>query len=493
MLVLHAGYDKGTLYFWGESPFESNDAPKEKKGAGKTLAKLPFAADGDTVKNAIAETLYDGRVRKLDSTTVQIWVPCSGSNPLSSSPLVQEDEGKTKENKLKPFLIEAIDIGHENTISFLSACVNRDIIKAGIVFGEDLNFWIRAVRFAGALVARQEYLPGVSDGPNSEVIAVWEPIFLGDDAKYIKQMRQSMPGSCRAVSSDLKVKSPPSSKPGKLLSNFLISVVDHIARFSIYSQPQSTWSVTEMSKSGDFNSIHDHWLSGLVVEEDRTIEGKTKEIDILQEQILEWRRPIYASIGTPFKLLLQLEEPADSNKDDSKWRVHFLLKSVRNPDLIIPAEHIWNPTAEETKVLSKHGFDAKEFLLSSLGTASRICPRIENALRTNAPTGYELDTNGSYEFLTERAVALEQAGFGVNTPEWWSGRGTHKRLGARARVNSPGSQKKGFSLHEMLKYNWELTLDGEKISSTEIKELVRSKMPLVRMRGHWIHLEETRC
>ena len=74
------------------------------------------------------------------------------------------------------------------------------------------------------------------------------------------------------------------------------------------------------------------------------------------------------------------------------------------------------------------------------GQAAGICPRIEQSLKRPVPTGYELDAAGAHEFLTLRAQALEQAGFGVMLPAWWTRKGTKLQIAARARVKSPAMQ-----------------------------------------------------
>jgi len=491
VLLLHAGYYDGKIYFWGESPFEAEE--DTSVAAKKKVHSLPFGADGETVKEAIAETLYDGSIRKVESEEIVIWIPTAGNKPLSSSPMIMEAVYQSTHLKLSPWKVEAVHIGLENTISFLSACLNKDILKSGLVLGADLNYWTLAVRFAGALVARQEYLPDLIN-IKGDYRGLWEPIFLGDDAKYLELMSSSMPSACRSVSTDLKGSKLAVTSPGAILTTFIVEVVDYVARHAIYSQPQSTSIFAGMaSKNGEYNSIHDHWLTSLVTDENR-VEGTAKELKSLQEQIQLWRKPISVT-GSPFRLTLALEAPAESNGSKrgaakDKWFVHFYLQSTKNPDVIIPAAHVWKPTEEELEVLNKARFDAKEFLLSALGKASTICPRIEAALRTDSPEGYVLDTNSAYEFLNERAVALDQAGFGVKTPEWWTPRGTKKRLGAKALITTEQDRTEGFSMNQMLNYRWEITLDGDEVSQAELKELARSKMPLIQMRGHWIHLKK---
>jgi len=61
-----------------------------------------------------------------------------------------------------------------------------------------------------------------------------------------------------------------------------------------------------------------------------------------------------------------------------------------------------------------------------------LCPHIEASLRASTPGGYALAAAGAHEFLTEKAVLLEQAGLGVLLPAWWARTGAKLRLSARA-------------------------------------------------------------
>ena len=147
------------------------------------------------------------------------------------------------------------------------------------------------------------------------------------------------------------------------------------------------------------------------------------------------------------------------------------------------------PKGGKTPVLKRVNFNAREYLLSALGQASGICPNIEASLKGSAPAGYHLDTSGAYEFLTQRAWALEQAGFGVLLPAWWTRKGTKLKLTARASVKSPKMRAKdGLSLDTIVQFNWELALGGEPLTLKELQELAKLKSPLVRVRGQWIEL-----
>ncbi len=84
---------------------------------------------------------------------------------------------------------------------------------------------------------------------------------------------------------------------------------------------------------------------------------------------------------------------------------------------------------------------------------------------------------------------LEQAGFGVFLPAWWSKKGTKLRLAARAVVKSPKMKSKsGLSLESILEFEWQVALGDQVLSLKELEALARLKVPLVQIRGQWVQL-----
>jgi SNF2 family DNA or RNA helicase len=84
---------------------------------------------------------------------------------------------------------------------------------------------------------------------------------------------------------------------------------------------------------------------------------------------------------------------------------------------------------------------------------------------------------------------LEQAGFGVMLPAWWSGRGAKMRLAARAQVKSPKmTGAAGINLDQIVRFDWQLALGDAELSLAELQELAKLKSPLVRVRGQWVQL-----
>jgi SNF2 Helicase protein len=124
-----------------------------------------------------------------------------------------------------------------------------------------------------------------------------------------------------------------------------------------------------------------------------------------------------------------------------------------------------------------------------LGQASKVFPTIEAGLKTQSPGGISLNTQEAYEFLHETAWVLEQAGFGIIVSSWWTGQGTKRQISIRGQVKAPKMQgRAGFFLDQILEFNWELTLGGEKLSYEELQTLARMKAPLVKYRGQWVQM-----
>src|SRR4030095_16291196 len=125
-----------------------------------------------------------------------------------------------------------------------------------------------------------------------------------------------------------------------------------------------------------------------------------------------------------------------------------------------------------------------------------VPPRIEASLHSAAPTGLDLDTRGAHEFLTQGAGALEQAGFGVLLPSWWTRGGASARLTVRGRARPPRRKAEpGLSLDALSKFDLEVSLGGAKLTRAELLALAAAKEPLVRFRGRWVHVtaEEIRA
>ena len=485
------------------------EAPLEKRRGRRKNSKsflgpgkpYPYDAGGPKLSAGLKEVGFHFSASKKSFGTFTAWLPASDARPVASSSLVADPPGPQDETILQPWTITALRLSPAQTVELLCASMGKQILSPGIVVGKDVFFWAQALRFAASLVARQQFLPGVAE-EDGGVSAKWKPVIHGPDGERFAVLAGAMPAVSRAVmgtgkSLQTTSDAPAAPSPVSLLSFFIEKVVDHLVRSA------GLWLNTGglRGDSKDFESSHDQWLHSLRAG-DGAMAGSPTEWAELTGQIQEWQRPLAISAASPFRLCFRLEEP-NGNEDQKEkaglrmasWYVRYLLQAAQDPSLLIPAEEAWKAKdragkkGRSSSPLLQDGFEPREYLLLSLGQASGIWPRIEASLAKPAPAGYELDAAGAHDFLTQKALALRQAGYGVMLPAWWTGLGTKDRLTARASVQAPRMQGTGgLSLDEIVKFDWEVALGGEGISFEELQALARLKVPLVKLRGQWVQV-----
>ena len=132
-----------------------------------------------------------------------------------------------------------------------------------------------------------------------------------------------------------------------------------------------------------------------------------------------------------------------------------------------------------------------ELLLAGLGAAARLFPELEDALREPAPAAVTFDTAGALKFLTETGPLLADAGFGVLLPDW----ARKARLGLKlttksSTASSPSARQSAFGLQDLVEFRYDLAVGDHVLSPDELAELAALKVPLVRVRGQWVELDE---
>ncbi len=507
MIVLHAAAWGEVLWLWAE--VSGRDAPSAGGHAGrpaKTTRKpspLPYGAGEDELTAGLETAALTTNPRKSPSRRMCIWLPTRGRTPLPSSPLVAEVRATRAKPKLAAWEVAAVRLDPAVSVELLCRVADRPTLAPGVLVGRDLAFWASGLRLAASLVARQQFLPGVVERDRL-YRACWEPVFAGADAERLAEAARRMPPAARAIS-DPETDAPPESAPVEVLQRFAARTVDVLVRLSLADVGAKT--------PRRFDSLHDQWLFALR-SGDGTLRATPAKLAEFCQQARQWRRPISVATAAPFRLCFRLEEPpeeppeeaddeaneeaphevpagaAPPHPGDNGWYVRYLLQAADDPSLLVPVDDAWRSTKRKGSVLARRGFRPKEYLLSSLGQAAGICPRIEASLKAARPGGYGLDASGAHEFLTEKAIALEQSGFGVMLPSWWTRTGTKQRLSIRASVKSPRMQGgSGMSLDEMVRFEWEVALGGEKVDLRELERLARAKQSLVQVRGQWVEVD----
>jgi hypothetical protein len=482
MIVLHTAFEADRLVLWGERSPETVPRIARRPGRRPRVPRPdphPFAADAETLEKALAAAGVPERRRPRERGIA--WLPSLDDAPVASSPLLAPPPEPTARVGLRPWTVTAVRLPVAEAVELLAAAAGREVLAPGIVAGPDLSFAAAALGLAAALVARERFLPGLEDR-DGVFRAVFRPVLSGPDAARLTRLARSIPDACRALSR--KADAPPDTPALALLTGFVEAAVDCLARGSGREE------VPPSKRTRDRESPHEEWLTALT-SPDGVLSGRAAELARLAVQVREWQRPVVTGDAAPFRLTFRLEEPPAEDDDGPKpggpWRVRYLLQATDDPSLLVPAEEAW--TDGRGLARGRSGFHPREHLLVSLGQAAGLDPRVEGSLRGPAPSGYELDARGAFEFLSGTSMALEQAGFGVLLPAWWTRKGARARLSVAAAVKSPRLKSAGgLSLDELVRFEWRVAVGGVPLTLAELRELARLKQPLVRVRGQWVQV-----
>ncbi len=213
------------------------------------------------------------------------------------------------------------------------------------------------------------------------------------------------------------------------------------------------------------------------------------------QQWQSWRDRINQSqTALSFYLCFQLQSPV---KPEEPWQLEFQVSPRQEPSLRIPLLDYWRlksgKASAQQKALQKQlGKDFEQKLLTNLGYAARIYPKLWAGLETDEPTSVLLSTPEASEFLQEPAWVLEDAGYKVIVPAWWTPKGWQRakiRLRTSGRKAADSKKKSYFSFNTLVDYQYELSINGEPVSEREWQALVNAKTSLVQFRGQWMELD----
>ena len=489
MIILHGGMRDGWMLLWAErSPDETGpDGNRDPVGN-----EHPYCADAEELANVLASAAPGFRVDTGRGVSATAWLPSRGGSPLPSSALVADPPRSKAKPRLMPWSIPAYRVSPADAIPIFRACRGQGMLTAGVGIGVDLAYWSQAVRFGAGLVARQRFLPGTSHDPGG-LCAAWMPLFIGADAERLARLSQHMPAAARALA-DPDADEPPDQPAAAVLRTFVAVVADSLVRNAI-GVPEPSAPQGRREKLA-FDSVHDAWLNGLK-SADRAVHGTPEQLSQLRTQVAEWQRPIALTASAPFRVCFRLEEPLEPTGAEPEaaptqrdgWYLRYLLQSHEDRSLLLPASAVWKTGGLRVPELEREGFNPREFLLASLGQASGFCAGVADSLQRKRPAGRKLDAAAAYQFLTRESIALEEAGYGIILPAWWTRRGTKTKPTVRANVKSPRMQGGGgVSLDTMLELNLEVALGDEVMTARELEMLAQLKTPLVRLRGQWVEL-----
>src|SRR5579863_3185207 len=361
--------------------------------------------------------------------------------------------------------------------------------------GADFLFWQQYAQAIKGIIAKDQYTPALKyqalapkpgkgkqarNAPTYELHPAWE--LLSDTyEKTIKRYVAAMPGMCCAG-----LNGPDGA-----------ALLDRESLLRHFSENLLHSVVTGTTFTGKFDQqISNTLLYGCVYPYRPALYqiGFTSTLEDYKHW-LAWRAKLTrAHTDAGFSLCFRLEEASAANIDN--WQLHFVVAAKNDPSHKLSLVEYWRFMSKNWSNDAAHPFgqNFEKNLLLELGSAARIYPTIWRGMATEQPMGCQLTLDEAFAFLKESAWVLEDAGYTVIVPAWWTPEGrrrTKVRLKTSARSSRKGATAgPGFlSLNTIIAYEYQLSVGGEVVSEEEWRQLVDAKTPLVQFRGQWMELD----
>ncbi|MCG6941349.1 MAG: DEAD/DEAH box helicase, partial [Thiohalocapsa sp.] len=421
----------------------------------------------------------------LDSR--EIHLPSASDAPLPSPQLAKHwpeaiDEGSTAP---RPWRVDCQRLEHPvrqlSELHFLSFYRADDVQP-----GNDFLFWYWFTQGLKRLLVRDQYLPalilrqpprpkGKRKLPPLELYGAWQ--WASDPyEQLIADARDRMPGACACA-----LEGPGDNE----------SLLRHCAEVLLERVVRQTPLPATFTKRID-NSL----LTACVDSEIRPWQTAGPAMEVYRDW-QQWRRRILgAERDAAFTLGFRLVEPPDGGEDD--WSLHFVAVPKDDPSQRLALSEYWSASEQARQRLRRQlGADFETHLLLNLGLAARMVPKLWAGLDTAAPQMVALDLDEAFDFLKESVWVLEDAGFKIIVPAWWTPQG-RRRVKIRLRA-SPSKSSSGatagaghVNLDNLIRYNYLLAIGDEVVSEAEWERLIEAKSPLVRFRGQWVELDRNK-
>jgi superfamily II DNA or RNA helicase len=482
MRVLHGIWVGGALCVWAEDSL----LPAPGEPARGDRESHPFACQPAELADLLESAghplgaVADDLVRKAVETELPLSLPSFGGAPRPSpelirSPGIQEQKRRSAKPSLATWRVPALAFEPAAALELLAIL---DGSAGALTCGASIPYLAAAARFGDGLAARGRVLPVlVAEGDG--YAARWRPVLAGADGQRTRDLVAAMPPVCRAVQTAPE-------DPGEVFAAALGALTDAAARTRL---PASVLPARR-GRAPARIPLTERFVVALT-STDARVEVSTPqdeaEAAALAADLAGWLDGARMPAG-PVRTCFRLTEPADPGADS--WLVEFALQSAEDPSFMVAAADVWAGAAGALAGAA----DPVEELLAGLGGAARLFPELGGALREAAPSMLSLDTPGAFRFLKQTGPLLAGAGFGVLLPDWVRKARLGLKLTARTRsqtANPAASAAQAkFGLRDLVEFRYDLAVGDQALDAGELAELARLKIPLVRLRGQWVELDD---
>ncbi len=493
----------GAFYLWVETDFQSgsrqdNSHPSHLKSAD--LAN--FLQDTLGLK---PRPQKPARLRKPQPASIAneilpryFLLPTDQHKPLPSWEMAQYMEMEMPETvdwdyweiDCYPALVGIDPYGHHQASNVIRLLQELHFLTqhrlVDVQMGTDLLFWYQYTQQFKQVILRDQYIPAlkyrptITESPGTEretfeIYPGWEIVSESYNA-LVKSFSEEMPPFCSAGFA---------TEPEELYLHQTDLLLQH------FSEVLLAEIVLNTPKPSTFTKKYDNTLLQDCLHKDDIDAFWDDHVGL--EYYYKWRewrdRITHAETPGEFVLAFCVREPARSEDD---WKIVLQIAPKSDPSQFLDLQTYWKKSPRDRHAL-KLGEDFEQSLLRHLGYAARIYPKLWSGLDNAEPAFIQMPLGEAFGFLQEEAWVLEEAGYRVIVPAWWTPKGRQRakvRLKADSNKGKSKADQEGyFSATALASYDYEFAIGDQAVTRQEWSQLIENKAPLVQFRGQWMALD----
>lgn len=500
-VVLHANWHHGSLHIWGESArrfvlLPDRGAKQPAMDGESTTATTTAVIEKLTDRVAHSYAIPADELRSIlcdqygvsdhvlgEADELELRLPRDLLGPWPSDRLGSAVGGIDgyQDAWLGSFAVPTVRLATGDPIGGLLAMARQES-ATDIEQGHSVKWFISVAQFVLELLSDQRFIPSLLRSDDGRLEGLWRPWLLDEDvAPSLGEFLRGMPPVVRAVAGS-------GEHPWPLFESITSAMAEHVIRRVLIDD-----GFAESLDDRPLDDPHVAWLHGLLQGECQLpINGEFGHTLFLDAR--RWiNRLDEVDRNRALRGCLMLEAP-EATGPEAVWHLAIGLETNEEPPDRILAEEIWKQTRDAMRLTTHENLDPQEVLISELGRAARLYPKIEPLLNERTPVGINLTTAEVSSFLTEFHPLLLESGFGIDVPDWW---GSEDHLiGVRLQIDTPDHESLEESgimlsgLDSAVQYRWQITVGRTPLSIEQLQALSNQKSSIVSIDGKWVQVDQ---
>jgi SNF2 family DNA or RNA helicase len=354
-----------------------------------------------------------------------------------------------------------------------------------------LAWFARAARLSQDVASAGLVLPSLLVDADGHGVASWQPVINDQIGGRLADLTRTMPTVVGALRSSLEA--------WQITSMVTTAFTDDAVRLTLAETPVADPS--PHSRSAD-DVVARRFLGALAARDSGVGARSPAEHAALQhlaQSVTRWTSPgVGRSATTDIAVMLRVVEPndldiqegnelADLDPEELPWLVEMVLAPLSDQSLLIAAADVL-ADSNKAALLNLTPAEVERAINLAKRRVVRAAPSLATALADDHATTAALPLAEIITFLRADAARLELAKVRVLLPTWWAKKPRTKVKG-EAKPSDAAVTPGGLDVASIVTVDWQVALDGEKLTSSELTRLATAKQELVYIRNKWIRFD----